>query len=57
MDHLNKIISNLHCSVLIGANFIELLSREFCLIAICFAKHYKTHYQPKYTHFMCTFGW
>ena len=28
------------------ANFIELLSREFCLANI-FAKHYKTDYQPK----------
>ena len=40
-----------------GANFIELLSREFCLANI-FAKHFKTDYQPKYiNNFTCKFGW
>ena len=39
-----------------GANFIELLSREFCLANI-FAKHFKTDYQPKYINFTCKFGW
>ena len=39
-----------------GANFIELLSREFCL-AIIFAKHFKTDYQPKYINFTFKFGW
>ena len=39
-----------------GANFIELLSREFCLANI-FAKHFKTHYQPKYINFTCRLGW
>ena len=40
----------------LGAIFTELLSREFCL-AIWFAKHYKTDYQPKYTNFMHKFSW
>ena len=39
-----------------GANFIELLSREFCSANI-FAKHFKTDYQPKYINFTCKFGW
>ena len=39
-----------------GANFIELLSREFCLANI-FVKHFKTDYQPKYINFTCKFGW
>ena len=39
-----------------GANFIELLSREFCLANI-FIKHFKTDYQPKYINFTCKFGW
>ena len=38
------------------ANFIELLSREFCL-ANTFAKQYKTDYQPKCMHFVWKFGW
>ena len=39
-----------------GANFIELLSREFCSANI-FAKHFKTDYQSKYINFTCKFGW
>ena len=37
-----------------GANFIELLSGEFCLANI-FAKQYKSDYQP--IHFEWKFGW